>query len=83
MKLGNANIKVRDYVSLNVQDGKAKYDLSGHTEGSFLVLVLDLTTRTFVIQHDDVVERVSIYRVGWVPSPIVTEALPENSGKQK
>lgn len=40
---------------------------AGATDGPFFVL--DHTTRDFVIQQDDVVKRVNIYRIGRAPAP--------------
>lgn len=49
MRRGNAEIKVGDRIWMDVQDGKGNTKLGGHTEGPFLVL--DRTTRTFVLQR--------------------------------
>lgn len=45
--------------------------MGGHTEGPFLVL--DRTTRMFLVQHSDVVERVNSDTVGSAPTPTVRE----------
>lgn len=73
---GNSGIKAGDYVWLDTQDENGKENLGGHTEIPFLVLYL--TNHTFVIQRNDLVERVNYDRVGCSPAPTTTEALPEN-----
>lgn len=62
---GNATIKVGYHVLLNVQDGKAKYKLRGHTEVP--LPVLNRITWTFVIHCGDVVEPVTSDGVGRHP----------------
>lgn len=50
-------MKVCDYIWLGIQDGKAKFNMGLHTEVPFIVL--DHTTRIFVIQLGDVADRLN------------------------
>lgn len=50
-------------MSLDVHEGKAKYNLVGYTEGPFLLL--DQTTFSLVNQRRDLVECLKSYRIGW------------------
>lgn len=61
LRKGNTEISEGYYVWLEVQDGKSKDKLGGHTEGPYRDL--DGATRTFFLQRGDVVERVNSH---WV-----------------
>lgn len=74
IRCGEAKITVGDYISEDVQDGKAK-TLGGNHDGPFSVL--DRTTHTFVIKLGDVVERFNCDRVVLVPTP-GTNAIPRD-----
>lgn len=80
---GNAKINVEDYIFLTIHNVKAEEKLGGHLEGLFHVV--HRTTRSYIIQLGEVVERANSdidnrYRVnsdliGWAPAPTVTEAV--------
>lgn len=69
--------KVSDHLSLDFQDGKGKYKFGGHAWGPLPVL-----ESTFVILHDNVVDRVNSDCVGGAPVATVTEAPNELKGLQ-
>lgn len=78
LKHGNDKIKVGDYFWLDCQSRSYKDNLGRHTEGTFIFH--DRTKRTFVIQLNNVFERVNRGHVGWTPTPTTTEVLTENEG---
>lgn len=64
-KIENTKIKYGEYMWQETQGGKGKDKLGEHTKGPFLILAQ--TTRTFVIQRDDLVGCVNDDRFYWAP----------------
>lgn len=65
---------VGDFIYLNSEGGKRNGNLGGHALGPYYVL--DSTSRTFLIQRDELVERVNSYRVTKAPPPAGSASTP-------